>query len=323
MDKRPLTIHSVLPDQRESSMSVVIGGGSGFIGRHLVRALSRKYERIHVLTRGPQRSASDLTWDAIRAHGLPADCEAVVGLQGAMLWEPFRRLDERGKREIRDSRIETMKMLVRAADSAPKVRTMVSLTGVACYPPSKENRYTERTDEASIESKDDFLHSLVVDWERASAPRSPGIRHVILRPGIVLGRDGGFIESAYTPYWLGLGFTFSGGEHWFPWIHVDDMAGLIEAALASPKASGPYNAVAPSDPITQRQFAQSFAASFKPRRPVWLSLPRCVLNQMFSPELTSAIICNGQHVRSVRISEDMPEFVFKYPTIQEACASFH
>lgn len=52
-------------------------------------------------------------------------------------------------------------------------------------------------------------------------------RVVLLRTGIVLGRDGGALSKMLIPFDLGLGGVMGSGQQWMPWIHVEDVLRII------------------------------------------------------------------------------------------------
>nr|KAG5693087.1 hypothetical protein BaRGS_014037 [Batillaria attramentaria] len=98
-------------------------------------------------------------------------------------------------------------------------------------------------DEDSPGGNYDFMSKLCHDWEAAAKlPDHLDVRQVIIRCGVVLGKDGGMIQSLYVPYLLGLGGRIGKGDQWFPWIHVKDVAGLVTYAIMHDHVSGILNA---------------------------------------------------------------------------------
>lgn len=55
--------------------------------------------------------------------------------------------------------------------------------------------------------------------------------------GLALGRDGGSLKNLYVPFSLGLGGRLGSGNQWFPWIHVDDVAGIFVHAVENEKVT--------------------------------------------------------------------------------------
>lgn len=71
------------------------------------------------------------------------------------------------------------------------------------YPTSETVEYTE---EAPPQPDNSFFAKLCCDWEESAAlPSDHPSRHVILRIGLVLGRDGGAVKSMVWPFWFGVG----------------------------------------------------------------------------------------------------------------------
>ncbi|KAL7672024.1 hypothetical protein ACOME3_006922 [Neoechinorhynchus agilis] len=202
---------------------------------------------------------------------------------------------------------------IKSMEPEDRPASLISMSGVGFYRPSKTNEYNEDS-----EGGDDFLARLVQKWESASIPPE-GVRHVILRTGIVLGPDGGFIKSIYWPYFFGLGGRMGSGNQYLPWIHVDDLARIIWHAAENKEMKGVLNAVAPQI-ITQREFANTFAASFKPPRPAVIPIISPIVRMMFGDNL-NVVVLEGQKVRNEKLNKI--GFEYKYPDIQKACAALH
>src|SRR5690606_33293626 len=133
------------------------------------------------------------------------------------------------KKRILTSRVEGTRALVDGLASlglAP--RLFVSASAVGIY----GDRGDEELDEASPPGHG-FLADVCQQWEEESRRAAElGARTVQLRIGLVLGRDGGALERMLPPFRLGLGGPFGSGRQWVPWIHVDDVVGLIRFILA-------------------------------------------------------------------------------------------
>jgi uncharacterized protein len=90
----------------------------------------------------------------------------------------------------------------------------------------------------------------------------------------VLSTNGGALEKMLLPFKLGLGGRIGHGRQWFPWIHIDDIAGIFCHALFSAGLSGPVNGVAPGI-VSNGEFTDELAAAL--RRPVIFSVPEVIL----------------------------------------------
>eukprot|EP00088_Acartia_fossae_P069859 TRINITY_DN9216_c0_g1_i12.p1 TRINITY_DN9216_c0_g1~~TRINITY_DN9216_c0_g1_i12.p1 ORF type:complete len:375 (-),score=49.38 TRINITY_DN9216_c0_g1_i12:756-1832(-) len=291
---------------------IVVGGGSGFVGQEVSRLLRKSGYEVIILSRNSGEHR--LTWERLRNDGLPDGTKAVINLAGQNVLDPLRRWSPEFKELCRSSRIESTKSLafaIRQAPASSKPSVFVSVSGVGFYAPDPVNKYDEGGARGS-----DWLADLASEWENAAQECGQGVRTVILRPGVVLGRNGGMIPQIYLPFFLGLGGRMGGGGQPMPWIHVKDLSGLIKHAVEDENMEGVYNAVAPQL-ITNQQFVDAFAGALS--RPAFIPLPEFVWNFVFGEE-RATMITKGQWVVPQRTLAS--GFKYKYPTIQEAAAEF-
>ncbi|XP_074413609.1 epimerase family protein SDR39U1 [Zonotrichia albicollis] len=287
---------------RGAAMRVVVGGGTGFVGRALTQLLrSRGHQVTHVSRRG---GTDRISWEELSHSGLPL-CEAVVNLAGENVLNPFRRWNDDFCREVVSSRVETTKALAKAIGAAEQPpRAWVLVTGVGFYRPSPTAEYTEDSAGGDF----DFFSRLVSSWEAAALiPGSP-TRGVVVRSGVVLGRDGGAISQMLLPFRLGLGGPMGSGLQPFPWIHIQDLAGIVCHALETESVRGVLNGVAPSSPGTSNgTFAQELAAALG--RPALLPVPAWAVRAVFGAE-RAAMLLEGQRVLPKRTLESGYRFIF-------------
>ena len=174
----------------------------------------------------------------------------------------------------------------------------------------------------------DFPAELVSLWEQAAEgiDRSK-IRHIQLRIGVVLGkierksylgklwrigRARGFLPVIRLPFCLGLGATIGKGTQMFPWIHIDDMAGIILHVIDNPETQGRYNAVSPGI-VDNKTFTHAFSKALA--RPVVWAIPEWLVRLLVGDE-RSSILLRGQLVRPKRTLA--AGYKFEYPTIDSA-----
>ncbi|CAH1779409.1 unnamed protein product [Owenia fusiformis] len=255
-----------------------------------------------------------ISWYDLEKDGLPDDCGAVVSMAGENILNPLRRWNEDYKKDVRDSRIKTTKALAQAIiDAKTKPDVFVSLSGVGYYKPDPQTEYTEDSPGGDF----DFLSRLGTDWEKeAQLPDDVPVRQVIIRSGVVLGRDGGAIQQMFLPFYAGVGGRIGCGTQWFPWIHVHDMAGIITHAIENKNVTGVLNGVAPST-NTNNEFTQAFASALW--RPAFFPLPGFVVDTIFGRE-RGKILLEGQKVIPKRTLESGYEYI--YPDLDSACAEF-
>ncbi|XP_053185890.1 epimerase family protein SDR39U1-like [Scomber japonicus] len=295
-------------------MRVLIGGGSGFVGRELTRLLRNKGHEVTIISRQP--GPGKITWGELESRGLPP-CEGAVNLAGENLMNPLRWWNESYKKDLFSSRIDTTKTLAQAiAASSSPPRSWVLVSAVACYRPSLTAEYTEDSEWSPF----DLLSQLLKEWE-ASALLPENVakntKQVVIRPGVVLGRDGGAMKQMLLPFWLGLGGTLGSGTQPFPWIHVSDLAGIIAHAL-EPPADTPspsvqvLNGVAPTL-NTNYEFTKELGRLL--RRPTIFPVPGFVMNALLGSE-RAVVLTQGQKVIPKRTLE--AGFQYKYPDLTSA-----
>uniref|UniRef100_A0A3Q3X4F1 Uncharacterized protein n=1 Tax=Mola mola TaxID=94237 RepID=A0A3Q3X4F1_MOLML len=295
-------------------LDVCAGGGSGFVGRELTRLLRSKGHEVTVISRQP--GPGKITWGQLESSGLPP-CEGAVNLAGENLMNPLRWWNESYKNDLFSSRIDTTKTLAQAIAASPTPPcSWVLLSGVACYKPSLTAQYTEDSEWTPF----DVLSKLVKEWEAAA--RLPEnvektTKQVVIRPGVVLGRDGGAMKQMLLPFWLGLGGTLGSGRQPFPWIHVSDLAGIIAHALEQPAdATSPspqvFNGVAPAL-TTNYEFTKELGRIMT--RPTIFPVPEFVMKALLGSE-RAIVLTQGQNVIPKRTLE--VGFQYKYPDLTSA-----
>ena len=261
-------------------MKVLIAGGSGFIGRHLVGSLVKDGHQVVVLSRGgkpkpPPPGARFVTWDARNADGDWANellgAQAVINLAGASIGS--RRWTRRRMEELISSRLSATTALVQALERTPADRraaVLVNASGI--------DYYGDRGDEVITEDGapgDSFLARLSQQWEAAAQKAEPlGVRVVRIRTGTVFGREALAFRLLTLPFRLFAGGPLGNGRQWFTWIHVDDIVGLYRLALQNSQVSGPINAVAP-DVRREREVAKEIGRVLQ--RPAFVPAPAFML----------------------------------------------
>lgn len=98
-------------------MRIFVGGGTGFIGRHLEKELLRRGHTVQIISRTPGKNR--ITWDELEkeasatTNDVLADCDALVNLSGEYILNPLRLWNESYKNDIFNSRIGTNQLLVK------------------------------------------------------------------------------------------------------------------------------------------------------------------------------------------------------------------
>jgi uncharacterized protein (TIGR01777 family) len=295
-------------------VTIVIAGGSGFLGRKLARRLEAEGHRPITLSRkagGP----NTIQWNpdgwpgSLSAH--LNGVEAVINLAGESI-AGKRWTDER-KRTLRSSRILSTRTLVHAiADCQQPPRTFISGSAIGFYGPRGDEPVTELTEPGS-----DFLARLCVEWEyEARLAESAQTRVAIVRTGLALAKDGGALAKMLLPFKLGLGATMGTGTQFMPWIHADDWTGMVTWLIQNDRASGVFNATAPT-PVTNREFTQTLGRVLK--RPAILQAPAVVLQAALGE--MSSMLLQGQRVMPAHAEQLV--FRFTHRTLEPALRSLN
>jgi len=286
-------------------MHILLTGGSGLIGRALCRHWLAAGHRLTVWSRTPERIPA-LCGSAVRGiaelRELDRDVpDAVVNLAGAPIADrPWTR---KRKALLWASRIQLTEQLLAWLEALPQ-RPQVLLSGsaVGWYGDGGERELDEQHSPVS----EDFASQLCGAWEEtALRAEALGLRVVLLRTGLVLAADGGFLQRLLPPFRLGLGGPIGSGRQWMPWIHLQDEIALIDFLLHHPQARGPYNACAPQ-PVRNKAFAQALGRVL--HRPAFLPLPGLLLRVGLG-EL-SVLLLGGQRAVPRRLLEAGFRFSF-------------
>lgn len=295
-------------------MKYVISGGTGFIGRRIVKRLLQDGHYVGVWSRKPGRekrtAVQSFSWDPL--EGEPPEesldkMDAVIHLAG----EPVaQRWNDDVKRRIRDSRVLGTQRLVDAIGRVqfkPKVLVCASAVGY----------YGERGDEVLTESAppgSGFLADVCRDWE-AEAGRAEdfGLRVVKLRIGFVLGKDGGALGQMVPAFRAFVGGRLGSGKQWMPWIHIADVMELFLYAVES-GFSGVWNATAPN-PVTNTDFTRELGRAL--HRPTMFAVPGFALKIAFG-EFGPRMLDSARAVPDAAFKAG---YQFRYPELGPALHS--
>lgn len=294
-------------------MNILITGGTGLIGSALCRQLLAGGHQLTVLSRRPQQvpSLCGTGVDAVETLAeLPAEggFDAVINLAGEGIAD--RRWSARRKRQLLASRVDLSARLVdylAACRQPPAV--LISGSAVGYYGDQGEHVLDEEADAVN-----DFAHQLCRDWERqAMRAESLGVRVCVMRIGLVVAPEGGFLGRMLLPFRLGLGGPIGSGEQWMSWIHRDDLLAIIHYLLEHQVLTGVFNATAPN-PVNNAEFSRLLAQTLG--RPASLRVPAWALRAGLGE--MSSLLLGGQRVLPRRLR--LAGFDFRYPYLQEALA---
>ncbi len=296
-------------------MKVFITGGTGFVGQFMTKRLAELGHEVSVLTRSAAKAAS-LPPGASAIEGNPmvsgpwqdrvSEHDVVINLAGASIFTPWTK---KARRDILSSRTATTRNVVDALKKSGKDVVLVNASAVGFYGGRKDDAILDESSPAG----DDFLSEVAIKWE-AEAARAVefGVRVVLCRFGIVLGRGGGALGKMIPPFKYCLGGPLGSGRQWIPWIHEEDLFRIILFVVEKKNISGPVNCVAPS-PVTNKELTLSLGKALG--RPVFMpAVPGFILRLLLGE--FGSVVLEGQRATPKRLSDE--GFEFNYPRLQAA-----
>ena len=297
-------------------MRVVITGATGFIGRALCKALHKDYEVI-ALSRDANRAAKSvggrakiIEWDGRTTGSWYKQANgafAIINLAGENV--ASGRWNESKKAGILHSRLDSSRAVLEVIKQADKKPTVVILASAIGYYGSRKN---EKLDETSTLGKG-FLANLCRRIESyAEEIEGLGVRCVVIRTGVVLGRDGGAFAKLVKPFRFYLGGHIGSGRQWFSWIHLDDEVAAIKFLLENENLKGVFNLTAP-EPVTMKKFCKILGKVL--HRPALLNVPGFAARLAFG-EMADEMLLSGQKVLPKRLLNT--GFDFQYTTVEQA-----
>ncbi|MFO7703783.1 MAG: TIGR01777 family oxidoreductase [Halopseudomonas sp.] len=293
-------------------MHVLITGGTGLIGSALCRRLLSEGHQVSVWSRQPQTVPArcgpgvNAVAELQELDGKPV--QAVVNLAGAPIAD--KPWTTKRKAVLWASRVTLTEQLVDWLGRQPVMpEVLVSGSAVGWYGDGGSAVITEASP-----AKPEYTHTLCDAWESAAKRAAAhGIRVCQLRTGLVLAPEGGFLQRLLLPFKLGLGGPIGSGQQYMPWVHLEDMLGIIVFLLNNPQCKGPYNATAPR-PVTNREFAKRLGSALK--RPAVLPVPAFVLKLALGE--MAGLLLTGQNALPEKISK--AGYVFRFEHLETALA---
>jgi uncharacterized protein len=295
-------------------MNILITGATGFIGTALIKAFQKKNNHISILTRDKTHvSQNNLnvfeSFESIDEIPSNAVFDVIINLAGAPISKRWTRNYKKKLIESRVSVTHSIYDLVKKLDTKPKI--MLSASAVGYY-----GNQDNKTVLEDSEPHNEFTHQLCSLWEQeALALKTLGVHVIIIRLGVVLGRNGGMLKETSPIFKMGLGGKLGTGKQYLSWVHIDDVVQAIQFLLTKTPSSAIYNLTAPY-PVTNAYWTKTLANALK--RPALLPLPASIVKIVFG-EMGNSLLLNGQKVLPKRLED--AGFSFQYPKLKAAFLS--
>ncbi len=290
--------------------TVLITGGTGFIGRNLIPLLQKDNYKIIVLSRTPSKYQDDFYFKHVTLVEELSDvkhADVVINLAGANL--AAKRWSDQYKQEVVNSRLDTTRHLLSWIESKEKKpHTLISGSAIGYY----GARGNETLDEGSTSgSASDFQVRLCSQWEDAAYQAEAfGVRVCCIRTGVVLG-DEGALQQMLLPFKLGLGGKLGSGNQYFSWIHIRDHVQAVKHLIDNRNLNGSFNLTSPN-PVTNENLTKTLGKVLG--RPTFMTVPGFALKLVMG-EMAN-ILLTGQRVLPHKLEES--GFKFNYPELEPA-----
>jgi uncharacterized protein (TIGR01777 family) len=296
--------------------TIGITGGTGFVGRHVTKLLRESGHEVIIFTRNPLKKGKDkdnVTYCYWSPHENKCDLtciqrvDAMIHLAGASIAE--KRWTKKRKAEIVTSRVESTEFLVdKLREHAPNCKVFISASAIGYYGSDNGHMPFHEDDQPA----DDFLGSTCQQWEKAALEASDFVRTVILRFGIILGKEAGALKEFSRPIKFGVKPVLGSGRQVISWIHIEDLVRVIYHCILEKDLKGVYNAVAPQ-PVTNRALMKTIAherGGVAIPAPVPAFMLKLMLGEM-STEVLKSCTVSADKLKTTG-------FQFEYPEIKGA-----
>lgn len=294
---------------------VIIAGGTGFIGSYLARRYATQGCHVVVIgrtCREEERNISYAVWDGKTLDKWAAEldgADVLINLAGKSV---NCRYNETNKREIYDSRTGSTQVLGEAIQQckvAPKL--WINSSTATIYRHAEDRPQ----DEESGEIGKGFSVDVARAWEKAFFnAETPETRKVALRISITLGPNGGVMIPYRNLTKMGFGGKQGNGRQMFSWLHIEDLARIIDFVEESENLEGVYNATSPN-PVNNSNFTAAMRKAYDmsfglPASKLMLELGAMVIHT------ETELVLKSRWVVPTKLLD--AGFQFQYPQIDEA-----
>lgn len=294
---------------------ILIFGGSGFIGRHLVEELHQDYE-LTIVTRNKLRLPADLidktaaivydpsNKNSFIPHFEATDC--VINLAGENV---DGKWTEKKKELILESRLSVDRFINDTfMECKKKPETIIQGSGIGYYGLSKND---DPVMEDFLSYSNSFLTNVAFQHEEIFDEIGLKTRLIFLRTGIVLHKTEGALPRMAMPVKFFSG-KMGDGQQWLSWIHIQDEVKAIRFLIENKDCEGAFNLTAPN-PVRQEEFVKLLAKTMN--KSVYFSVPSTILKTMLG-EMADELLLNGMRIVPEKLLK--AGFKFQYETLEKA-----
>lgn len=287
--------------------TILICGGSGFLGQLLRKFLMQKGYNVWVLSRN-KRQDYHFEWDPLLKK-FPLEIlpkiDHIINLSGENL---MKRWTKEYRRKIIESRTAPTRFIREILENNEhQVKSVVNASGISIYGDRGDVVLTEKDEPGT-----GFLEKLCVSWEyEAEKIRQLGIRTNILRISPVVHKNNDFIKAQMRFAKFGLLGSFGSGDQFISWIHFEDILRVFHFVIANTNCNSVFNTCSPN-PLAQKDLNSA--------------LGRHINQTQFVPNVPTQIIKMALGAKSQLVTDSiyaLPQalldagFSFKHPNFEE------
>jgi NADH dehydrogenase len=232
-------------------VKVLVTGGTGFVGPHIVSALVDAGHYVRVLERRPG------TW---KRAGLP--CQEAV--QGDVTDAPSLRSAVEGQEVV----VHLVAIIAGSRQEFERVMEQGTRDLVAAAKDAGVERFVLMSALGTSEETKDLVPYYHAKWDMEQTVKASGLEHVIFRPSFVFGKEGGTLHvfrriarlAPVTP-------IIGPGNQRIQPIWVDDVAAYFAAAIEKPEAANRTFELGGPDTVTWNELWSRLKQALGNRRP--------------------------------------------------------
>jgi uncharacterized protein (TIGR01777 family) len=294
--------------------TILIAGGTGFVGKTLIEKLGELGYKINVLVRSLENHSQShhikyFFWNIDKQYideNAFENVTTIINLTGANIGA--KRWTNQRKTEIVTSRVDAISILYKyVVERNITLDQFISASAVGFYGAITKYIILEE----SALANNDFLSEVCRKWEAAAQQfNALGVKVIILRKGVVIGSGGMYGKLAPLAK-FGLNTAVGNGKQYLPWVALEDVINIYIHFLQHYQLSGIYNVVA-SQHITLNDFSSALVASFKKKK-ILPNVPKFLLQ--FALGEMSDMLLEGTRVSNSKLIES--GYVFKYNEIDK------